>query len=103
MAVGTIVVKPTMMDGWAFRTAHAAGGTVTSSAGFELGPGSPPLGSGSAEFKTGSDGDSYVELRNRDYHGVKLSDLTTMTYSTFVTAWDHSCVAPYILSGGNAA
>jgi len=98
MAVGTIVVKPSMMDGWAFRTAHSTGGTITSTAGFELGPGAPPAGSGSAQFTTGSDGDSYADLRNRDYHGVKLSDLTTLTYSTYITTeLPPSCVAGYVL------
>lgn len=94
----TVTVKPSNMDGWAFRTAHASGGTITSSYGFEIGPGSPPAGSGSAEFKTGSDGDSFAELRNVNFHGVKLSDLTSLTYSTFVTAKTvGQCVAGYIL------
>ena len=94
----TIVVKPSQMDGWVFRTAHAAGGTITSTAGFEIGPATPPLGTGSAEMTTGSDGDSFAELRNVDYHGVLLSDITAMTYSTYVTTRDPaSSVAPYIL------
>ena len=75
----TVVVKPSQMDGWVFRTAHAFGGTLTATAGFELGPGTPPLGTGSAEMTTGSDGDSFAELRNVNYHGVLLSDITLMT------------------------
>ena len=98
VADSTIVVKPSAMDGWVFRTAHAFGGTITSTAGFEVGPATPPLGTGSAEMTTGSDGDSFAELRNGNYHGVLLSDITTMTYSTYVTTRDpSSCVAPYIL------
>ena len=94
----TVVVKPSQMDGWVFRTAHAGGGTITATAGFEVGPGTPPRGAGSAEMTTGSDGDSFAELRNVNYHGVLLSDITSMTYSTYVTARDPaSSVVPYIL------
>ncbi len=94
LADTTIVVKPTAMDGWNFQP------TGTGSGGFETGPGAPPLGSGSAELKVGADtgGSDRIDLRNTNYHGVKLSDLTAMSYNTIVTmAAAGSCVAPYIL------
>ena len=94
----TIVVKPSAMDGWVFRTAHSTGGVITSTAGFEVGPAPVPLGTGSAQMTTGADGDSFAELRNVNYHGVLLSNITTLTYSSFVsTRLPFDCVVPYIL------
>ena len=86
------------MDGWTFRAAHATGGTITSTAGFQIGPAGQPAGSGSAKLTTGPDGDSFAELRNVNYNGVKLSDLTQLTYWSYVTAKTlGSCVTGYIL------
>jgi len=90
----TIVIKPTHMDGWNFQLGIFSG-TATSSAGFEIGPGAPPLPTGSAEFKTGADGDSFALLRNTNYQGVPLSQLTSLSYDTYVTA-HNGCVAVYL-------
>ncbi len=88
----TVVVKPTAMDGWNIQTFG------TGTAGFETGPGVPPAGSGSAELKVGTDtgGIDRAEFRNVNYHGVKLSDLTELSYKEYITAGS-GCVAPYIL------
>jgi hypothetical protein len=90
----TIVIKPSHMDGWNFQIGNSAG-PVTSSAGFETGPGTPPLQNGSAEFKTGADGDSFALLRNSNYQGVPLSVLTSLSYDTYVTA-HNGCVVAYL-------
>ena len=90
----TIVIKPSHMDGWNFQVGIFAG-TSTSSAGFEIGPGTPTLPTGSAEFKTGLDGNSFALLRNSNYQGTLLSDLTQLTYDSYVTA-HNNCVAPYL-------
>jgi hypothetical protein len=53
---------------------------------FVFGPGTPPLGVGSAELKTGNGttgGDCSAELRNNAYSGVKLSALTALNYWTY--------------------
>lgn len=96
MADTTIVVKPSMMDGWRFRT---AGGTVTSTVGFDpTGPPIPPAGATSAHFTTGADIDSFAEFRNVDYNGQSLSSITKLTYSTYVTTRaPGTCVAGFIL------
>ena len=96
MADTTIVVKPSMMDGWRFRT---AGGTITSTVGFDpSGPPVPPAGSTSALFTTGSDINSFAEFRNVDYHGQSLSSITSLNYWTYVkTRAPGSCVAGFIL------
>ena len=95
MAVG-VTVKPSMMDGWNFQLGHLLSGTSTALGGFSLGPGSPPLGTGSVHFTTGLDGNSYAQIRNSDYGGQPLSGLTALSYDTYVSA-HHGSVAPYIV------
>ena len=92
----TVVVKPSQMDGWAF---HLAGGAITSTGGFDsTGPAIPPVGTTSALFTTGPDTESFAELRNTNYNGVKLSDLTALTYWTYVTTkLPGTCVAGFVL------
>ena len=90
----TIVIKPSNMDGWNFQLGNPFGPN-TAEAGFEIGPATPPLQTGSAEFKTGADGDSFALLRNSDYQGVPLSQLTSLTYDSYVTA-HNGCVAVYL-------
>ena len=78
-AAQLIVVTPASLDGWQLQTDSTA--TVS----FVSGPATPPLGVGSAQLSVGSDGDSGAQLRNIDYAGVQLSDLTALTYSTYVS------------------
>src|SRR2546421_11740810 len=78
-AAQLIVVTPASLDGWQVQTDSTA--TVS----FVSGPATPPLGVGSAQLSVGSDGDSGAQLRNIDYAGVQLSDLTALTYSTYVS------------------
>jgi hypothetical protein len=86
----TIVVNPAAMNGWAFQIS----GTAT--AQMVAGPASPPLGTGSAELAVGTDGDGGAQMRNANYTGTKLSDLTALSYSTYVSAF-MGCQAPYII------
>ncbi len=51
------------------------------------GPGTPPLGRGSAELRTGNGttgGECAAQVRNDRYAGEKLSELTTLEYSTYL-------------------
>ena len=51
------------------------------------GPGTPPLGRGSAELETGNGttgGECAAQVRNDRYAGEKLSELTTLAYSTYL-------------------
>lgn len=54
---------------------------------FVTGPATPPLGVGSVELTTGvgspAGGTCTSEVRNSDYAGVKLADLTTLSYWTY--------------------
>ena len=88
----TVVVTPGSMDGWTFYKTdgdptytYGAGDAVT---GMVNGPGTPPLGTGSAHFNTGSDGSQSAQLRNDSWAGTSLSSLTSLGYSTYATSWN---------------
>jgi hypothetical protein len=70
-------------NGWEIQ---ATNGSAIS---FVNGPATPPCGIGSAQFTVGpsTNGqyDTAAQLRNTKYAGTLLSDLTAMSYSTFVT------------------
>lgn len=61
------------------RTTDSTGSTT-----FVTGPGIPPMGVGSVEFAIGPNGDGAEELRFTGYHGVRLDELTSLSYWTYV-------------------
>lgn len=73
-------VSPCNLDGW---TPSATG---SSSLNFVNGPATPPCGTGSAEFRIDSTGASNATLANVNYNGTMLSDLTALSYNTFVSS-----------------
>src|SRR5215207_2538120 len=83
--------------GWIEQITAAPGTTVLPDVTFISGPGSPPSGIGSAQFSVGSDGNNAAQLRNPNFHGTKLSDLTALSYSTYVTQDGSGGQAPYII------
>jgi hypothetical protein len=91
-----LVVSPGNMDGWAFYTTNSSG-IVGTGAGIGMmvnGPGTPPLGTGSAQLAPAS-GDGSVQLRNSDWAGTRIDALTSLSYSTFATAWNGQQL-PYV-------
>lgn len=67
------------------------------------GPATPPLGTGSAHFNTGSDGSQSAQLRLSDWSGTAIADLTSLSYSTYATSWNGQQM-PYLtiyLSNGD--
>jgi hypothetical protein len=82
--------------GWA--QFHESCGAVpsTGSQAFVRGPGDPPAGRGSLEFRIGANGDSYETIRYRRLHGVKLSRLTELSYWTYVQRFGSGGQAPYL-------
>ncbi len=93
----TTVVTPGNMDGWTFQktdtsATYGAGDAVTEMVN---GPGTPPLGTGSAHFNTGTDGFQSAQLRNSDWAGTRIDALTSLGYSTYATAWNSQQV-PYL-------
>ena len=101
----TVNVTTANMGAWAFNNrdnsspVRIVGANATASGGLVTGPATPPLGTGSAELATGngtSGGDGSEELRNTSYDGTKLSTITALSYSTYVTA-NNGTQFPYLL------
>lgn len=93
-----VVVTPANMDGWAFYQTDSSGiiGTGTGTGDIVSGPATPPLGTGSAHLMTAAGaGDGSVQLRNSDWAGTRIADLTSLSFSTYVTAWNGQQV-PYL-------
>ena len=91
----TVVVTPANMDGW---VEYSEPGVTD--VDFVSGPATPPLGVGSAKFSISSApgaGGFAAQLRNSSYAGTKLSDLTALSYSTYVQQFGSGGQAPYIL------
>jgi hypothetical protein len=99
------VVTPGNMDGWTFQktdlnNTYGAGDATTEMVN---GPATPPLGTGSAHFNTGSDGSQSAQLRNSSWAGTAIANLTSLSYSTYATSWNGQQV-PYLtiwLSNGD--
>jgi hypothetical protein len=87
----TVVVNSREMNGWAFLLTSATGVGE-----FVNGPETPPLGNGSLRLSAGTHGHLSAQLRNRLFHGVRLLDLTALTYTAFATKWDGQAL-PYIV------
>ena len=100
---GTVVVTPSSMagDGWAFVHRDSSGTPDSSANGtgqMVNGPGTPPLGSGSAQLATGNgttNGNGDQDLRTTNYAGVALNSITALSYSTYDTA-NNGSQFPYL-------
>ena len=88
----TVVVTPATMDGWT-ATVSGTGQSVT----FVTGPGSPPLGTGSAQLSVGPDGSGAAQLRNTEYAGLRLDALEALSYATYVQRDGSGGQAPYLI------
>lgn len=92
----TVVVSDANPDGWTARHTHCGEGTSTGSQTMENGPATPPAGTGSREFRIGTDGNTLEEYRQSGYDGTKLADLTSLSYSTYVEQFAGD-QAPYLI------
>ena len=78
----TVVVSPNNLNGWAFSNldnypySNASGGFVS-------GPGTPPLGAGSAQFIVGDSQSSEILYNLSLDNGMTVSDFTTFSYATY--------------------
>ncbi len=89
----TITVTPSNMNanGWTFYSTDNVGtlNAGSSTGQMVLGPATPPLGTGSANLMTSpGNGDESEQLRSTSWAGTKLSDLTTLSYSTYATSFN---------------
>jgi hypothetical protein len=86
-----VVVSPDNMNGWTIYTTNNTGALNTGSGtgNFVSGPATPPLGLGSGHLMTPSGGgDQSVQFRNIGFAGTRIADLTSLSYSTYASAWN---------------
>jgi hypothetical protein len=81
LAATTVTVKPTAMNGWGFLQE-----TATGTGSFVSGPGTPPMGTGSARFTLDATGREL--FRTVAYAGTRLDDITNLAYSTYRSSAD---------------
>jgi hypothetical protein len=103
-----LVVSPTNLQGWQIQVTTAATATPTPSVTFVTGPGTPPLGTGSVEFRVGANGNDAAQLRHPGFAGTRLpnpsatatpaaNELTALSYSTFTQQDGSGGQSPYII------
>src|SRR5205085_4630250 len=80
-----VKVSPSNLQGWTEESGDCNDQNGTSSGTFVTGPATPPLGVGSFRMSIGTDGAPYFFYRNTAFDGVLTSQLTSLTYSTYVT------------------
>ncbi|HEX8128990.1 MAG TPA: thrombospondin type 3 repeat-containing protein, partial [Pyrinomonadaceae bacterium] len=90
-----VVITQANLQGWQPQVSASPAPTPT--VRFELGPATPPLGAGSVELAVGPNGNSAAQMRNSDYGGVSLGDITALSYSTYVSTPGSGGQAPYII------
>src|SRR5688572_7329383 len=116
-----LTVSPTNLQGWQIQRSTSGvvpTPTPTPDVLFVNGPGTPPLGLGSAEFRLGPDGGAAAQLRHPGYAGTLLpnpsptqppaaNELSALSYSTYVQQDGSGGQAPYIIlqidTNGDAA
>ncbi len=95
---GTTIVTPVSSGNWYYYTYYnssiptAAGASVS----FEIGPDSLPNGSlGSLKLQSGTRGSKAI-MSSNEFDGIKLSDITDLSYDTYVSSSTGANLAPYI-------
>jgi hypothetical protein len=84
-------------EGWEFHLGTCNGTTTLALGSYVNGPGVPPLGVGSYELTIMASGAGYPQVQNSDYDGTPLSDLTALSYSTFLLTTGPQTVAPMMI------
>jgi Lamin Tail Domain len=107
-ATTTLFVYPGHLEGWQPNVVvSTASPSPAPTVEFVFGPGTPPLGRGSAELRVGSDGDNAAELRQPNYNLVALpnpsptppaaNELTALAYSTYAQSGGSGGQTPYLI------
>ncbi|HKS91811.1 MAG TPA: right-handed parallel beta-helix repeat-containing protein, partial [Tepidiformaceae bacterium] len=83
----TVIVKPSTMTaaGWAFEDDNGNGGYT---AGFEAGPGTPPAGTGSAQFVLSAANAGVILYNRTTFANQPLSGITALSYWTYRSSAD---------------
>ncbi|HMP08475.1 MAG TPA: hypothetical protein PJ982_19165, partial [Lacipirellulaceae bacterium] len=93
-----VEVTPATPDDWTWHVTNSTGtiGTGSGTADFVLGPGTPPLGDGSFNLMTpAGGGNQSAQLRYSGAAGIRIDELTSLSYSTYATDWNGSQL-PYL-------
>jgi hypothetical protein len=103
-----VTVSPGNMNGWSFLTTDNNGDPAPGNgniAQMVTGPGTPPLGTGSAQLATASgQGDTSAQITTSAFNNISLSSLTSLSYSTYDTV-NNGQQFPYLkisLNNGDA-
>ncbi len=94
-ASAQVTITPAAPGPWTFNASASALPAPPASyiaPGFET----PPLGTGSVHLIVGSDGSLNAQARNTAFAGTLLSDLTALSYSTYVDVDGSGGQAPYL-------
>ena len=101
-AATVVVVNPSNMNGWATMVTDDTGAqgssNPTAGAVFVNGPSTPPGGVGSLNLYTGDGtvgGDGSAQARNSSYDGLLVSEISSLSYSTYVAS-NNGQQAPYL-------
>jgi hypothetical protein len=100
----TVEVTPSNMNGWSFQSFDpnfnpVSTGPDAGTGEMTTGPAGQPLGTGSAHLATNpGNGDGGVDLETNNLNGTALSALTSLSYSTYVTA-NNGQQFPYLIIG----
>jgi hypothetical protein len=94
-----ITVSPSTLGStnWTQQHGNCGSSPATGSQTFMIGPGTPPVGTGSLQLAVGSNGASFEQAMFGGLNGVPLSDLRALTYSTYVSQTGSGGQAPYII------
>jgi len=87
-ALSAVTVTPSNANGWVGVDDNGNGGSL----GYVQGPATAPLGSGSAELSVTASNQGYL-LAKAGYAGLKLSDITSLSYATYVQQGNNT-IAP---------
>jgi hypothetical protein len=98
----TTVISPSNLGSWNVYTTDSSGvipsSNPTGTADFVVGPAVPPLGIGSLHLATGNGttgGDGSAQARDTEFAGVRVADITALSYSTYITS-NNGQQAPYL-------
>ena len=93
-----VFLTPSSLGDWSFVSTDSNGIPCLgcNSGSVVFGPGTPPIGNGSANLQTVSGGgDGAESFLNPDYDGTLISALTSLSYSTYDTA-NNGSQFPYL-------
>ncbi|MBS1793306.1 MAG: right-handed parallel beta-helix repeat-containing protein [Acidobacteria bacterium] len=80
-----VQVQAANPNGWTFDVSGA-----TAAGAFSVPPAGQPLGRGSYRSTIGANGDDFTRAHNGNFSGTRLDQLTSLSYSTYVTAHSDS-------------